>query len=86
MVEIKVKQTFNSPEFKDDKLAEENPVLIAIKKYFVAVLNYSDQVKKAKKSLSFDEIEIVEKVLNSVMVLTQENIQDECRLDFIDKF
>lgn len=31
--------------------------------YFIAVLNFSDQIKKAKKSLSYDQIELVEKVL-----------------------
>lgn len=63
MAEKRIIQIIESAEFQDDKLEDENQLLLSIKKYFTAVLNYSDQIKKAKKSLSIDEIEIIEKVI-----------------------
>lgn len=59
----RIRQIVDSPEFQDDTLIAENSLLLPLKKYMNAVLNYSDEVKKQKKSLSIGEIEIVEKVL-----------------------
>ena len=56
----RIRQIVDSPEFQDDTLIAENSLLLPLKKYMNAVLNYSDEVKKQKKSLSMGEIEIVE--------------------------
>jgi hypothetical protein len=46
-------------EFSEENLKSENPITISIRNWAIAMFEYSDEVKKAKKSLNTDEIALV---------------------------
>jgi hypothetical protein len=55
----KVQALLDKSEFSEEKLKSENPIMIKIRNWAIAMFEYSDEVKKAKKSMNIDEIALV---------------------------
>lgn len=72
-VEKKVKAILESKAFTQESLDKENGIITAIKEWAIAVLKYSEEISKAKKSLSLEEIDLLIKVIKSLMILTQKH-------------
>jgi heterodisulfide reductase subunit C len=71
--EKKIRSILNSKTFSEENLVHENALIIAIKKWAEAILNYSDEVSKARKTLNLDEINLLTKVIKSAMIMVQKH-------------